>query len=170
MPRPDLKQVPEWYHGYIKLVQGNDFLGEMKKQTPDMIRFLKKIPAAKWNFRYAKGKWTLKDLLQHMIDAERIFAYRALCFARQDQTPLPSFDENMYADNARTAKREWKDMVEELKLVRQANEIMFSSFDKKQLSTIGTASGKQFSVNDIGYIMVGHLAHHLNIIRERYLN
>ncbi len=169
MPRPDLSQVPEWYHGYIKEVKGSDFLAEMKKQTPGLISFLKKIPEAKQQFRYAKGKWTIKDLVQHMIDAERIFAYRALCFARKDQASLPSFDENDYATNAKGIKRNWKKLVEEFKLVRSSNEILFDSFDRSQLKSIGVANNNPVSVNSIGFIMVGHTAHHLNIIRERYL-
>jgi hypothetical protein len=169
MPRPDLKQVPEWYHGYINHVNGNDFLSEMKKQTPEVIRFFKRIPAAKHNFKYAKGKWTPKDLLQHIIDAERIFAYRALCFARKDKTPLPSFDENDYASSSRASKREWKVLVEELKTVRASNEMLFSSFNREQLNSIGIANNNPISVNAIGFIMVGHLQHHINILRERYL-
>ena len=169
MPRPNLNHVPEWYHGYINKVPGNDFLQEMKNQTPGLIRFFKKIPEAKWNYRYAKGKWTLKELLLHLIDAERIFAYRALCFARQDNTSLPSFDENNYAANSKASARDWKDMVEEFKLLRASNEIMFGSFDRNQLNTTGTANNSTFSVNAIGFIMVGHVMHHMEIIRERYL-
>lgn len=141
----------------------------MKKQTPELLRFLGKIPATKHNYRYAKGKWTIKELVQHMLDAERIFAYRALCFARKDKTALPGFDENDYANNAKAKKRHWKELIEELKLVRVANEIMFRSFDKSQLQSAGTANNNQISVNAIGFIMVGHTTHHMNIMRERYL-
>ncbi len=169
MPRPDLRQVPAWYHGYINKVKGNDFLVEMKNQTPALIRFLKKIPEVKHNYRYEKGKWTIKDLVQHMIDAERVFAYRALCFARKEKISLPSFDENDYADNSKAAKRDWKVLLEELKAVRLSNEIMFSSFDKSQLQSVGVANNNPVSVNTIGFIMVGHTTHHITILRERYL-
>lgn len=169
MARPDLKNVPEWYHGYIRQVKGNDFLPEMKLQTPDVIRFLKSIPESKRNYRYAKGKWTIKELLQHMIDAERIFAYRALCFARKDSTSLPSFDENSYALNAKAAKRDWNEMVNEFQFIRRSNELMFASLDKEQLKTVGIANNNSFSVNSIGFIMVGHVAHHVSILRGRYL-
>ncbi|MFZ1261230.1 MAG: DinB family protein, partial [Chitinophagaceae bacterium] len=84
MPRPDLNTVPEWYHGYIKLVEENNLMVAMKEQTPLLIRFFNRIPPSKRNYRYAKGKWSIKELLQHLIDAERVFAYRGLCFARKD--------------------------------------------------------------------------------------
>ena len=169
MARPDIKKVPEWYHGYINLVKGNNFLPEMKLQTGEAIRFLRKIPATKRNYRYARGKWTVQDLLQHMIDAERIFGYRALCFSRKDRNPLPAFDENEYAVNAKASRRDWNSMVNEFKLIRLSNEEMFSAFNPIQLRAAGIANNKSFSVNDIGFIMVGHVSHHIAIIRERYL-
>lgn len=169
MPRPDLSRVPEWYHGYINQVKENDLLKAMQSQTPVFLQFLKKLPAEKRNYRYAKGKWTLKEMLQHIIDAERIFAYRALCFARQDSTPLPGFDENEYAATSKAGKRDWNEMVEEFRSLRKANEILFGSFDKKQLDTTGTASGKPVYVLGIGFILVGHINHHVNVIKERYL-
>lgn len=169
MPRPDLSRVPEWYHNYINQVQENNLLKALQNQTGSFIKFLKKLPAEKRNYRYAKGKWTIKEVLQHIIDAERIFAYRALCFARQDATPLPGFDENDYATNSKAAKRDWKEMVEEFKAVRKANEILFANFDKKQLDSTGNASGKPVYVLGIGFIMVGHINHHVNVIKERYL-
>ncbi|MEQ1678754.1 MAG: DinB family protein, partial [Chitinophagaceae bacterium] len=100
MPRPDFSRVPEWYHNYIRQVQENDLLKAMQRQTVSFTQFLKKLPAEKRNYRYAKGKWTIKEVFQHMIDAERIFAYRALCFARKETIPLPGFDENDYANNS----------------------------------------------------------------------
>lgn len=170
MARPDLLQVPEWYHGYINKVTGNDFLVEMKKQTGELIRFLKRIPVEKQDYRYAKGKWTVKELVQHLVDAERIFAYRALCFARQDKTSLPSFDENEYANNSKAKKRKWNELIEEYKIVRLSNEILFGSFDKGQIQSVGIANNNPVSVNAIGFILVGHATHHLEIIKARYIN
>lgn len=169
MPRPDLEQVPEFYHGYIQKAPGKDVKRVILEQTPVMLRFFSRIPVAKRNYRYARDKWTLKELVQHLIDSERVFAYRALCFARQDKTPLPSFDENLYGDTARAAKRDWKDLVEELKAVRRATEFLFGSFDREQLNTTGIASNRSFSVLAIGFIIAGHINHHIDIIRERYL-
>lgn len=169
MPRPDLSRVPEWYHNYIRQVPENDLLQALQTQTVSFIKFLMKLPAERINYRYAKDKWTIKEMLQHIIDAERIFAYRALCFSRQDATPLPGFDENEYASNSKAAKRDWNEMLEEFKALRKSNEILFASFDKKQLDSTGNASGKPVYVLGIGFIMVGHINHHVNIIKERYL-
>lgn len=169
MPRPDLSKIPEWYHGYINLADGNDVVAAIKKQTPVILRFFNTIPPEKINYRYAKGKWTLKELLQHIIDGERIFAYRALCIARKDTTNLPGFDENDYADNSKANKREWKDLIAELKAVRQSTEFLFDSFDKAQIASVGTANKNPVSVLAIGFILVGHINHHLKVVKEKYL-
>src|SRR6187401_310355 len=97
MSRPDLARVPEYFHRYINQVEEDDLMPAFRNQTETFIDFLEQIPPAKIDYRYAEGKWTIKEILQHIIDAERIFAYRALCFARKDATPLPSFEENDYA-------------------------------------------------------------------------
>jgi hypothetical protein len=169
MARPDLSRVPEWYHGYINKVKENDLVKAMEAQTGPFIKFLKKIPEQKRKYRYAKGKWTIQEMLQHIIDAERVFAYRALCFARQDSTPLPGFDENEYAFNSKASKRDWKEMVEEFKALRQSNEIFFRSLDKKQLESAGVANNNSVYVLAIGFILVGHINHHAGILKERYL-
>src|SRR5688572_23856562 len=109
MPRPDLSRVPHFYHRYINHVEQNDLKAAFEAQTLALIQFFENLPAEKRDHRYADGKWTIKEVLQHIIDAERIFSYRALCFARKDQTSLPSFDENDYADNAKAHKRNWAD-------------------------------------------------------------
>ena len=169
MARPDLTRVPEYYHKYIDQVKEDDLMKALKKQTRTMSKFLEDIPKKKRDYRYAEDKWTIKEILQHMIDVERVFAYRALCFARKDTTPLPSFDENNYAAAARVENRKWKDMIEELATVRKSTEILFDSFDEEQLETSGTASGKSVYVRAIGYIIAGHANHHINVTRERYL-
>ncbi len=169
MPRPDLTRVPDFYHNYINQAKGNDLMKVLRKQTGSFLQFLKKIPKDKRNYRYAEGKWTIKELLQHIIDAERIFAYRALCFARKDATPLPSFDENSYAANAKGESRKWKDLVNEFLVVRWSTEYLFDSFDDEQLETAGTASGKSNYVLAIGFIIAGHANHHINVMKERYL-
>jgi uncharacterized damage-inducible protein DinB len=170
MSRPDLNRVPEYYHSYINLAEGDELMESLKKQTRVFIRFLEKIPKKKRNFRYADDKWTIKEVLQHIIDAERVFAYRALCFARKDSTSLPGFDENSYVANAKTENRKWKDLVNEFFVVRWSTECLFGSFDVDQLETNGTASGKSNYVLGIGFIIAGHANHHMNVIKERYLN
>jgi len=169
MARPDLSRVPEWYHRYINQVSEDELMPALRNQTSSFVQFMDAIPTAKRDHRYAEGKWTIKELLQHIIDAERIFAYRGLRFARKDATPLPGFEENDYAQNAKTDKRDWNEMLEEFKSVRKATEILFGSFDEDQLESEGVASGKPVYVRAIGFIMVGHINHHVNIIKERYL-
>jgi hypothetical protein len=169
MPRPDLTKVPDFYHNYINQAKGNDLMKAMRKQTGKFLLFLQKMPKDKRNYRYAEDKWTIKEVLQHIIDAERIFAYRALCFARKDASPLPSFDENSYAANAKVENRKWKDLVNEFLVVRWSTEYLFDSFDDEQLETAGTASGKSNYVLAIGFIIIGHANHHIKVMKERYL-
>lgn len=167
--RPDLSRVPKYYHNYISQVEQDELTEAFNVGTPEFIQFLENIPADKYDYRYAEGKWTIKELLQHVIDAERIFAYRALCFARKDPTFLPGFDENTYADNAKAHQREWNDLVSEFKFVRISSEYMFNSFDEDQLDAMGTANNNSVYVLAIGYILIGHTLHHMKVIKERYL-
>ena len=169
MSRPDLSRVPEWFHNYIKAVPEDDLIAALKAQATSFPRFLETIPASKHDYRYAEGKWSVKQLLLHMIDAERIFAYRALCFARKDTTPLPGFEENDYAENSKAENRDWNDMIEEFNAVRRSTEIMFAAFDEDQLESAGTSNNNSIYVRAIGFIVVGHINHHVRILRERYL-
>jgi uncharacterized damage-inducible protein DinB len=169
MPRPDFSRIPDFYHNYINQTEGDDLNDVLKKQTRSFEKFLDEIPKAKRNYRYADGKWTVKEVLQHIIDGERIFAYRALCFARKDATPLPGFEENDYAANSKAGQRKWKDLVNEFHAVRQSTELLFSSFDDEQLESNGNASGKSNYVSGIGFIIAGHANHHIKVIKEKYL-
>jgi DinB superfamily len=169
MPRPDLSLAPSYFHNYINQVAEDELLTALYKQSPELIRFFENIPEEKQDFAYAPGKWTLKDLLQHIIDAERIFTYRALRIARKDSTPLAGFDEELYAQTAQAGKRSWDDLLDELKAVRKATEILFASFDENQLAHTGISSNESINVLSIGFITVGHCNHHTRIIKERYL-
>lgn len=167
--RPDLSRVAPFYHNYINQVKEDDILKAFSRYTPATIEFFEKIPAEKYDYRYAEGKWTIKEVLQHIIDAERVFSYRALRFARKDTTPLPGFDENLFAENAKADTRNWQDLIEEFKAIRKASEYMFISFDEDQLQSNGTASNTPTYVLGVGYILIGHVVHHMNVIKERYL-
>ena len=169
MPRPDLSRIPNWFHNYVNQVPEDDLMQAMKKQSSLFFHFFDNIPLAKRDYRYAEGKWTIKEMLQHIIDAERVFAYRGLCIARQDKNSLPGFDENEYAANAKTERRDWDEMIEEFKAVRRSSEILFGSFDEEQLETAGTANNNPIYVLAIGFVLVGHVNHHLKILKERYL-
>ena len=169
MSRPDLSTAPEWFHGYINAVKENDLTEALRNQTALFNTFFESLPVEKREFSYAEGKWSIKEIIQHIIDGERVFTYRALRFARKDETPLPGFDENTYADNAKTDKRKWEDLLEEFNALRRSTEILFNSFDEDQLNATGLASGNPVSVLAIGFIVAGHVNHHISVIKERYL-
>lgn len=167
--RPDLSRVANWFHNYINLVTEDELAEAFEKQSASFIRFLDTIPNDKYDYRYGDGKWTIKEVLQHIIDAERIFAYRALRFARKDKTPLPGFDENAYAESSKAASRSWDKLVEEFKVVRRSSELLFQSFDEDQLQADGISSNAPNYVLGLGFILIGHALHHQKILKERYL-
>jgi uncharacterized damage-inducible protein DinB len=161
--------VPEFFNKYINTVEEDDLRKALSKNTRQFLKLLKHIPKKKINYAYAEGKWTLKETLQHVIDAERVFVFRALNFARKDPHELPGFDENTWAVTAMTSKRKWNDLVEEFKALRAANELFFASLDDEQLLNTGIASKNPISVAALGFIVAGHATHHVNLIKERYL-
>ncbi len=159
----------EFYQKYINAVKEKNVVKAIQKNSDDFKQFLKQISRKKIDYAYAEGKWTIKELLQHIIDAERVFTYRALRFSRKDATPLASFDENNWAANAHASDRKWSDLVKEFKSVRKATEILFESFNDEQLLSKGAASNNEINVVALGFITAGHVAHHQKIIKERYL-
>lgn len=169
MARPDLTTVPAFYHKYVNQVQEENVNDAIQKNTESSIAFLNSIPEEKWEYRYAEGKWSIKEMVQHIIDTERIFSYRALCFARGEKQSLPGFEENGYADASRAERREIRSLIEEFETVRKSIEQLFASFDEEQLFSIGHANNNPVSVNAIGFIIPGHVQHHVNVLKERYL-
>lgn len=159
-----------FYANYIE--KGNTTLSIIDgliQQSVIVVEFFKSIPSSKLNYRYLEGKWTIKDVLQHLIDTERIFAYRALRIARNDKTELPGFDENNYVIEALACNRSVSSLLEEYKMVRNSTICLFKSFSIDQMAKIGVASNCSVSVRAIGVIIQGHEKHHLEIIKERYL-
>ncbi len=136
------------------------------KETND---FFNNIPAHKECYAYAEQKWTIREILQHLIDTERIFSYRALCIARNDKTNLPGFDENDFARNSKANKRTMPELTEEFKAVRHATLSLFKSFETEDWTKAGMAGNSEISVRAIGFILAGHAIHHERIIKERYL-
>jgi uncharacterized damage-inducible protein DinB len=169
MPRPAHQDSGEFYHGYINQAKGNSVTEVMTNHASEIKSFYLNLPEVKADYAYADGKWTIKELLQHVIDAERIFSYRALRIARKDATPLASFDENAYTENANAHSRSLQSLKEEFDAVRRSTDLMLQSFNDDQLNAKGTASNKGITVNAIGFIIYGHLLHHNKIIEERYL-
>ena len=132
--------------------------------------FFTEINEKKSTFRYAENKWSIKEVLQHIIDAERIFAFRALSLARGEQAPLPGFDENEYAVHSRADKRSWKSLLDEFLATRKSTDLLLQSFDESQLQSSGTTNGKPNTVIAISFVIIGHALHHLNVVKERYLH
>src|SRR2546423_1209086 len=130
MSSVDLSRVPEFYHKYINLVNAKDLQKAFHLHQTDLISVLENIDAEKWDDRYEEGKWSIKEVVQHVIDAERIFCYRALCFARKETRELPGFDENLYASASKAEKRNKEDLIDELAIVQKSSVALFESFDK----------------------------------------
>ena len=154
---------------YIKLVSEHTILKGLVNQKEEMIHFFKTIPVFKQEYKYAEDKWTIKDLMLHLIDAERIFTYRALRIARNDKTALPGFEENDYVITANANERDFESLLNEYSIVREATISLFESFSESDLLKLGMASNASVSVRGIGYYILGHELHHKNIIIERYL-
>ncbi|MBF4470914.1 DinB family protein [Flavobacterium sp. HJJ] len=155
---------------YIQALENVELFEELEISLHDFIKFVQNIPLDKFDYSYAEGKWTIKEIIQHIIDTERIFSYRALRISRNDKTPLPGFEENDYADNTDAKSRSIQDLLTEFSAVRYSNLLMFKSFSDEQLRRIGTASNHEISVRAIGFILLGHLKHHQRVFAERYLN
>lgn len=169
MSRPELSSIPSYYHSYVSLVGEDEILVALDENTKATILFLNSIPEEKWTFSYAKGKWTIKDLVQHVIDSERIFSYRALRFARNDKTPLAGFDENTFAASSKANSRTKLELITEFEAARKSTYLLFKSFDEEQLNYSGNANNNWISVKGIGYVIAGHVKHHMHILKERYV-
>lgn len=169
MHKIDFTLVPSFYHNYILLVTEPTLSEAFEKHTTELVSFLNSIDEDKWNYRYAEDKWSIKEVVQHLIDAERIFNYRSLTFARKDAIALPGFKENIYAQNSKADRRKKESLNKELNLIQQGSQMLFSSFDEEDLKQKGVMNGNNVYVEAIGYIIIGHARHHKNIIQERYL-
>jgi hypothetical protein len=168
--RPDLATVPPFYRAYVEKVRDHDLLDALRSTDRELQALVRAIPEEKGDFRYSDGKWTIKEVLNHIMDSERVFAYRALRFSRSDGTPLQPFEENDYAGRANAGGRTVSQLGAELHRLRETTIDLFSSFTPEMLMLEGIASGKTISVLNLGYIIAGHGVHHLKIVAERYLN
>jgi uncharacterized damage-inducible protein DinB len=167
--RPEPGTYPNFYHNYISKTTENNVVAALENNLAAMLNTLSSAPAAKADYAYAPGKWTVKQLLNHIIDAERIFAYRALCFARGEQQVLPSFEEDDYARTADVSHRDLADLLKEFEFVRRANIQLFKSFDENTLLRTGRTPAGQTTVLALGFTICGHTAHHLAVLQEKYL-
>jgi len=169
MPIKQEAIAAESFKGYISKADDTEVIKAIRRNTKEMRKLLKSIPAKKRQYAYAEGKWTIQELLQHIIDAERVFVYRALTFARRDTTSLPGFNENTWAVHANNTKRKWKELVEEFIILRAGTELFFESLSDEDLLFTGSANNNPSNALAMGYVVAGHAKHHLLIIKERYL-
>lgn len=154
---------------YLDLIPSGNWLEELKKSGEKTIAIYSKFSEEQSHFAYAEGKWTLKELLLHLSDTERVFQYRILAIARGDKNELPGFDEELYANQSFANGRSLNSLIEEYELIRNSSRILLETINPSALDHIGTANGNRISAGTIGRLIVGHNLHHLNIIVERYL-
>jgi uncharacterized damage-inducible protein DinB len=169
MNRPAPDEYDPYFATYIDKVEGDDLLGQLAAVQVVTRKRLSGISEAEAEHRYAAGKWSIKEILAHLIDGERIFCARAVAFARGDRTALPGFDENAYAAASNADRRPLSEILEELAAVRAATIALFRSFDEAELSRSGIASESRISVRALGFAIAGHELHHRAVIEERYL-
>lgn len=169
MNRPEKTEYGEFYEGYISLVPGDDIISALSAQPTELQDIFVSMPEEKGYYAYADGKWTIKEVLSHMIDGERIFSYRALRISRGDKTPIEGFEQDGYNEHSHANERSLSDLLEEFNLLRRANLLVVNYLSDEDWKRMGTASNTPVSVRALAYIMAGHVTHHLNILRERYL-
>jgi len=167
--RPQPSEYAPYYGKYIELVPDGPIVDVLRAQMAETQKLLRSIPEARGSHVYAPGKWTIKEVVGHVTDGERIFAYRALRFARADETALPGFDENHYAPQGRFGSRTLENLADELDIVRRSTVALFEGLPKDAATRMGTASNNPVSVQALAYIIAGHELHHRKILKERYL-
>ncbi|MFC2133064.1 DinB family protein [Bacteroidota bacterium] len=168
LTRPKSNEYKEYFERYISLVPEGNILTLMQEQLQEFLKFFEKINEEKSGYSYKDGKWSIKEVLGHMIDTEHIMACRALRIARNDKSSLPGFDENEFVDNAYFDKLSIASLIVLFELTRKMTIALFKSFNSGQASAIGTADDYPISVRSIAYIIVGHVTHHLKVINDRY--
>ena len=167
--KPNPAHYKPYFETYIKLVNSDNLVQELIQNEEKVTQLITSIPPEKENYRYAQDKWSIKELFQHLIDAERIFQYRALAISRNDRTELPGYDEDEYVINAPIHHLSLTQMLDDFYNVRKSTISLFSNFEENTLNNVGIADGNPLSVNACGFIICGHTIHHTNILKERYL-
>lgn len=169
MSRPQATDFPPYFAKYISQVDADSLSDAVKTYSSSLVSFYSNLPEEKAGFSYATGKWTLQELVQHVVDTERIMSYRLLRIARKDKTPLPSFDENWYAQHSLANNRSFASIKEELIALRKSTDLLIQSLSEAQLSEEGVASNLPVTANAVGYIIFGHMLHHKKVVEEKYL-
>ncbi len=167
--RPDPQEYAPYFHTYISKVAANNLLQALADSRDKTLAFFRSLPEEKWEFRYAPGKWTIKEVVQHLIDCERVFVYRALSIARGEKTSLPGFDENEYARNGNANQLSSQALLAEYESVRRATLSLFENMSDEASKKTGQANNKPASARALGFCIAGHEQHHVEVIAERYL-
>lgn len=164
-----MTEFEKYIQRYLDLVPSENWIEELKNSGKQTLEIYESLSEEQANFAYAEGKWSLKTLLQHLIDTEKVFAYRAMRFSRNDQSLVSGFDEESWADNSYAENRTLKSLIKEFKVTRKQSSIFFKTLPAEALQLIGIVNGNEIKVETIGKLTVGHNLHHLNIIKGRYL-
>jgi uncharacterized damage-inducible protein DinB len=167
--KPQPGEYTPWSAGYIAKVPNGPILEILEYLKDSTYNFFSRMTPEQANITYAEGKWTIKQVLGHMIDTERVFSYRAFCFSRGEQQPLPGFEQDDYMQHANIEHRSMQDLANEFKVVRESTLYIFNSLTAEQLMFTGTASGYPVSVRALVYMIAGHELHHLDILKEKYI-
>jgi DinB superfamily len=169
MNRPDRTEYADYYHGYIALVPDGDICDTLARQQEEFLARLREIPEERGDHRYAAGKWTVKEVIGHLLDTERVLGYRALAFARGDRAALPGFDQDLYVAGGEFGGRSVADLAAEFDGLRSSHLVLFRSFSEEVWGRTGTAGGNEFTVRAVGWVMAGHVGHHVRVLEGRYL-
>lgn len=168
--RPNPELAPKYANYYFELSSHyTNLLDALEENRVKFLDFLATIPESKAGFQYADDKWSLKNVILHTIETERVFQFRALAISRNDKQELPGFDENEYAENNNVYARNLSDLKDEFDLVRKSTQLLFKGMNEQMLDAIGSANGSPFTPRNLGWVIVGHTIHHTNIIKQRYL-
>ena len=168
--QPVIGDYDEYYQQYIDLVKGDDILKSLEDNSHYALNVFNSFPQSKGDYSYAEGKWSVKEVIGHMMDTERVFAYRALTIARGEKTPLPGFDQDQYVINGKFKEHHLYELTYEYRLLRESTLLLFKGFSDEVLNNRGNADGKDVTVLALMYIIAGHETHHVNVLEERYMN
>ena len=167
--KPTYSDAPDQCAYYFDLVTEQDLIAAFKRTAEETVQLFTTVPTEKENYKYAGDKWTIKQLLRHLVDCERVYTYRAMRFSRLDDTELPGFDENNYAGNDNTGQSKLKNLIGEYKAIREATIYLFEGMSDAMLDFKGKANNRTSTARAWGWMAVGHNIHHNNIVKERYL-
>lgn len=170
MRRPEKTEYAEYYDRYVSLVPETDIVTALIEQASEVEAVFRSIPEEKGTYAYAPGKWTIKELLGHLSDGEQVFAYRALRFACGDATPLPGFDQDPFVENGNSNNTSMDDLLDEFLALRKASSLFFKNLPEEAWDKVGVASDNAISVRALAYNLVGHVRHHIKVLKEKYLS